>query len=457
MPNDEKKPKPVLVEEIVANPELVLEMHLSKGDVAQAKSADVAPTEAERVAPGDVANADEAARRIAGMRIEPEAMARAAALMANMPQVDDEIDDAQARRFAQRRRAEVVGVPEMPVEPVPPPPPQNLPARVERNVFARDPDWVPPPADVQWLTIYDTPRYYQNSIRAFGRFVFRTFPCFVNHEEQATAAGHDPLGSIALLANMGPTGPNSQRELDQVAAWVSRNGRVVDATEIQFPTVIPGYTPRIIVAVTETETLLLVDEKRERGAPMDAMYIYRWRGGEGYYLDNPEALAGLNRVARQPALAAPPAQLAAPRDNAAPMRPAAVLQEAGRGARPQPVVRLDHMTEAAVIPDRTGARKAAIKALPVATAMVSPNPVVDLMKADGFRPFGTSSGPALRKSIGEGRVALIFGEPGTAITRSPTFRVEVEEGASRTVVAAAAVTYEDVLDAIALPAQSIKP
>lgn len=457
MPNDEKKPKPFLVEEVVADPELVIDLHLSKGDVATAKRADVAAAPEEKPAPGRVSTAEEARRRMTQVQLDPEAMVRAAALLAGMPQVEDEIDDAQARAFARRRHEDGAAAIEAGPDPVPPPPPNNLPARIERNVFARDPDWVPPPAEVQWLTIYDTPRYYQSTIRSFGRFVFRTFPCFENHERQAEAAGHDPLGSIALLANMGPTGPSPQYELDQVAAWISRHGRVVDADEIRFPTVLPGYAPRIIVAVTETETLLLVDEKRERGSPVDAMYIYRWRGGEGYYLDNPPALARFDRVTRQPAIAAPPRRLAPPQEMArqviqppeeieAPALPRQIAAPAGDAARP-----------GMPVPDRSVERKAAIKALPVATSMVTSNPVIDLLKADGFRPFGTSAGPALRKSLGEGRVALIFGEAGVPINRSQAFRVEIEEAGSRGVVTETARTFEDILDAVSPPSSQMRP
>src|SRR3546814_19285474 len=70
----------------------------------------------------------------------------------------------------------------------------------------------------------------------------------------------------------------------------------------------PGYRPNVILAATDDETFLLVEERLERGAPADAAYVYSWAGGVTPYLANDGHRQVLDRmVAQRPAIAAPAA------------------------------------------------------------------------------------------------------------------------------------------------------
>ena len=475
MPENEKKPLPT--EDLVADKvELDIEIAVSKGEVASTQhperdiQVDRPAPEGEQ-APGEDATAEETARALRQVDFDPEAIVRAAALLNQLPPIRDEISDADAARMAamprgnlgrlagilteRARQVELLrrdgpGVDEPP--PPPPRPPENLPAVQPQNVFARDPNWQAPPAQPRWHRVYDLPRYYQNQIRGLGRGVFRRFPCFAEHEAVMTQMGHDPLGSIQVMANLNGQGyPSEAWELNAIAEWVlgAGGGRVVDARELTFATVMPDYTPRVIVACTETESFLLVQELVEMGAPADSTYIYRWHGGLRYYRDHPQELAGMQRrqiAAARPQLEHDVGAAVVPPRLARPRNPANV-----------PAVARVRPATYTLVQQRTSQDRAEIlKALPVGSSTVVKSPVVDLLKVDGFKQFGSSSGPCLRKQVGAGQYAYVFGEAGKSLATSSTFRIELDDEGTRTVLANDASDFEEI-KAIISPAPGMTP
>lgn len=475
MPENEKKPLPT--EDLVADKvELDIEIAVSKGEVAAShqpeRDIQVAPPAPEGArAPGAEATADETAEALGQVDFDPEAIVRAAQLLNQLPPIQDEISDADAARMAAMPRGNLGRLARVHVErarqiellradgpgveePIPPPPrpPENLPAVQQQNVFARDPNYQAPQAQPRWHRVYDLPRYYQNQIRGLGRGVFRRFPCFASHEELMTQMGHDPLGSIQVMANLNGQGyPSEAWELNAIAEWVlgAGGGRVVDTRELAFGTVMPDYTPRVIVACTETESFLLVQELVEMGAPADSTYIYRWHGGLQFYRDHPQELAGMQR--RQIAAARP--QIGNDAVEQAPVR---------RLARPRnadnvPAVARARPATYTLVQQRTAQeRSGMLKALPVGTSTTVKSPVIDLLKVDGFKQFGSSSGPCLRKQVGAGQYAYIFGETGKSLATSSTFRVELDDEGTRTLLANDASDFEEI-KAIISPAPGMTP
>ena len=97
-----------------------------------------------------------------------------------------------------------------------------------------------------------------------------------------------------------------------------------------------------------------------------------------------------------------------------------------------------------------------LKALPVGSSTVVKSPVVDLLKVDGFKQFGSSSGPCLRKQVGAGQYAYVFGEAGKSLATSSTFCIELDDEGTRTVLANDASDFEEI-KAIISPAPGMTP
>lgn len=140
----------------------------------------------------------------------------------------------------------------------------------------------------QFHRIKDTPGYQQRMIRQLGRTVLRHFPTYAKMEEMCREAGVDPLGQIKTICTVTDTSEQHKRSIEQVAAWIQANGRVIDARETDFGRefgVMNGYRPREIVATTDDMTFLLVHED-ENGPMGEQYYIYTFQGGNIPNLEN---------------------------------------------------------------------------------------------------------------------------------------------------------------------------
>lgn len=374
--------------------------------------------EAPRRPPGRLADGNEAAARLAGIVVPAGAAEDVARLVAEGERagLTHELTDAEAARLAARATARVP----VPAEGPPPvylPAPErvevpNLPALLGRqvaNAQGRDVDAHPErgPVVPMWFTLYQAPNYLRQMIRAIGDHTLGCFPCYDHHRQEARAAGEDPLGSVRFLANMGGR-PNRKEELDHVAAWISANGAVVDHTQLTFPVALPGYEPRVILAAVGDISYLLVEESVERGSHANAQYIYAWKGGMDYYLRHG---IGVDR-ARDLTRERPVELIAGGRQQVVARRPAALLAAA---PAPAPLV-----GERVDLNERRRARKDAVDRLPVAP---SSGPVasdlVRTLRLQGFLPYGTPTGPALRKALDDGEIQ-VTPEKGHSLANSPT-------------------------------------
>lgn len=420
--------------------------------------------------PGRDAEPEDLARALADTPLPAEAAEAAARLAAALEGVEDVIDDRQAARFAATpvgprlagfpRDVQEIGVrrPELLQAPpqhrdVPalvggpadgldrdPPPVPNLPAILGRSVFARDPNFrlTPRPVEPNWHRLARAPGYSVSQIRALGRFIYNTFPCFERQNREIEAAGGDPLAEIRLIANWGQ-GPNPQAELDVMASWVRANGTIIDVDEIELPVQFPGYRPRIILAADADRSYLLVHEQRAMGCPMDAMYIYTWLGGTAYYLGNRQGLDRLRGMTAD-ALPQPAPRLPAP-EPVERIRPAR-RPAPGRAdvpARPAPAV-----PGAAVAVRDKSARRERLAALPVAEEAKTSTDFLAALGADGFAPFGDAGGPGRRKALPDGGLAVVRGESGRTLANSTSFRLQVFDSAGTLVAEEPVADLSDV-------------
>jgi len=381
--------------------------------------------------PGRVAGAAEASAMLRG--VAPAGPEEAATLARRMAEIAasglvPETTNAQARAHLARRRAAAMPGPEplrvagpapariagparqaLPApdapdaEGLPVPAPArgpayaNLPAALaRREVAATDPAWLSDGAQPRWLKIYETPRYLQDMIRALGEQTFRRFPCYAHHYAAAQAAGEDPLGSISLVGNIGGRGPNPVAEVDAVAGWIRDNGVLMAASQLAFPTM-QGYEPRVILAAHGGTSFLLVEEKKETGAPADARYVYAWKGGMDFYLSRGGALGTLRGLRAVEGPAAP-----------------------GR-APPAPAAALAFRTVTVDPAEERRKRALRIKALPQAEAAPVSSELLRAARSLGFKTVGTPDGPALRLDSPEGTF-MLMPAPGGTLPDSAAFR-----------------------------------
>lgn len=388
MPAEEK-----VATDLHENQGLGMEMPLAQGELVynEATNAVEATVDDKSV----LTSGAEADRMLAGLNLPPEVAAAIAAATAGIPAVADEISDEEARAFVQARRGampfpaagghvdEVVR------------PPNTLPAVLTNSVFDKNSRRFKSAETSQprWLTIYDLPGYMRDGVRVLGRTIFRSFPCFKKHERAATEAGHEPLGSIRVLAAIQGGGPSTDAELNVMARWVRQNGVVIDHAELEFPLAIEGYRPRVILSATDNQSFLMVEDSRERGAPCDALYIYSWVGGREFYLGAGDGLQQLARMAIR--------EIAARRPDARPEPEA--LPSIALMATP-------------VIQDATPEeRRARVKALPQAPAQANPLPIE--IRRSGFRIKDMANPKLLEKDLEDGRLAVVDFSADVAILR----------------------------------------
>ena len=133
--------------------------------------------------------------------------------------------------------------------------PNNVPAMISREIAAAMPDTVDP----QFHQVKNLPGYMSRAIRAMGRETFKNYT-------------DTPVEDISVLANLGGQGPNSEREINAVSSWLKQNGTKLDASELGFGDMIPGYSAQTMLYSTAGMRFLVVKD-------FAGGYIYVWPEG----------------------------------------------------------------------------------------------------------------------------------------------------------------------------------
>lgn len=133
--------------------------------------------------------------------------------------------------------------------------PDSVPALISREIAAAMPDTVDP----QFHQVKNLPGYMSRAIRAMGRETFKNYT-------------DTPVEDISVLANLGGQGPNSEREINAVASWLKQNGTKLDASELGFGDMIPGYSAQTMLYSTAGMRFLVVKD-------FAGGYIYVWPEG----------------------------------------------------------------------------------------------------------------------------------------------------------------------------------
>lgn len=510
--NPAAETRPTLEREEFIGLEIPLEAPTSKGELAEAPRAAERPAGAadeeafarDRSAetPGRTATNAEARARLGSVRFDAETSERIGQMMgyaaeqAALNGIRDEIDDAEAMRIAGHidepimlggRNVDQIpnfndrdndfGPPEVLVAPT------TLPAVIETlPAFVNE--------EVNWLKLAQLPGFIVNHIRALGRFTFRSFACFAEHERHEAARGiTDPMSTVTVLANFpGQNGPSSQRELDLMANWIAQEGTLVETDELEFPGAFPGYRPEIALLATAHDSFLMVRDTRAGGAPVEGLYIYHWKGGANAYrvVDGRVNLGRLDagRAADRAELNAPMRQIghggginrrnATPGPNAGRMVPGprgvgqiragmervarndpgvlrAQMEALGQGgglpAVRAPVPPNPYFQEAGQVVRRKGP-----KSLPVAsssTDAIAKATDLKRLRELGFMPHSSAEGPGLRLETGDGRTILLLAEKGKRLIDATAFRMFVSGPGSETVTNEQA-SVEDIVAELGL-------
>src|SRR3546814_1757893 len=90
---------------------------------------------------------------------------------------------------------------------------------------------VAPPEGPRWHQIRHLPAFQQRPIMAFGRSIFRSFPCFQQLDARRRAAGVDAMSEVRLLASIGGRGPSDRAAVDVMSNWIRENGAVLRSEE----------------------------------------------------------------------------------------------------------------------------------------------------------------------------------------------------------------------------------
>jgi len=130
-----------------------------------------------------------------------------------------------------------------------------------------------------WRKMKQLPGYRMSPIRHLGNAIFKSFPCFEAFAVEAKTRKLDALGETLSLSMF----THDKSVVDRVARTIVENGVLLNAGEMNFDEILPGYRPRVALFMNEKSTFLLVQEKRENGAPVDANCIYAWPGGRQFY------------------------------------------------------------------------------------------------------------------------------------------------------------------------------
>lgn len=130
--------------------------------------------------------------------------------------------------------------------------PNNVPAMISREIAAAMPNSVDP----QFHQVKNLPGYMSRAIRAMGRETFKNYT-------------DTPIDDISVIANLGGQGPNSEREINAVSSWLKQNGTKLDASELGFGDMIPGYSAQTMLFSTAGMRFLVVKD-------FAGGYIYVW-------------------------------------------------------------------------------------------------------------------------------------------------------------------------------------
>lgn len=123
-------------------------------------------------------------------------------------------------------------------------------ARINREVG--EPEGINP----EWHQVKNLPGYMSKPIRVLGRAVFKPYT-------------NTPIEDISVVANLGGQGPNTNREVDGVAAWLATNATEIDRTTMDFDATMPGYEAHtILYEISGMRFLIVID--------FAGKYIYGW-------------------------------------------------------------------------------------------------------------------------------------------------------------------------------------
>ncbi|MFC4236261.1 hypothetical protein ACFOY8_13675 [Thalassospira xianhensis] len=268
-------------------------------------------------------------------------------------------------------------------------------------------------------------------IRMIGRTIFRAIPCYARMEQICRNDRRDPLGEVRVLANIAGRGPTPEPELRAMVEWVHANGSVVNNSTINFDNLMPGYRPRVILAVGKEDSYLLVQDSRANGAPVEGTYIYTWRGGHAFYQGRELSAQAQER----PAIAGPAARDLAVTDNqVAEMgqiaRAVAAQPEPAANARPRtrrgrkPAVSV-FVSEDAI--EEIVLNSEADKAEKKQKAERSVPPL-KLLRESGYNVVPSDSGPELRKVLANGTVVVVTPDDGKSLSLSRSFECRILDG-----------------------------
>ena len=382
-------------------------------NLAEERPADIVPGDQNEALPAEAFGG-----RVREVELEEQEIERLSGAFDQLFQnvnVDDELTDEEAAQIAFGARERVGNGPGI-LDDEPREPGQQV----------MDPN---APAVPEWGTIAGLPGYMSNGIRAFGRGIFNTFPCFQAANAAARAEGRDALAEMFVLASFGERGPNRQAELDGVAGWLQEHGVILDHASVEFPNHIRDYQPRLIVGLTDTHTVLFVEERVQRDGmatgPIDGNYVYAWPGGRQFYDNALDARDALQRLANEGAeefegrLRLNQAQEAPEMEQEAPM--AEAEEPAVEPVEVQPAAPTEEAPAVAVgpEPEKPAEVEPERKARPRAAAGVA------FLRSEGFMPARLPDGTMSFKRSGEPVVVVTGVEK--SVTLAKQFKIAIFE------------------------------
>jgi hypothetical protein len=128
--------------------------------------------------------------------------------------------------------------------------PENLPAIINKDVMAKG------KVEPEWHMVKNLPGYLSKPIRAMGRQLFRAFTS-------------TPIEKVNVVANLMGGGPNSKREINAIAGTVHSLGRRMTEAEIEFESVMPGYSASTKIYEYKGYVFMLVKD-------FAGEYVYSW-------------------------------------------------------------------------------------------------------------------------------------------------------------------------------------
>lgn len=110
--------------------------------------------------------------------------------------------------------------------------------------------------DPEFHQVKNLPGYISKPIRVMGRETFKPYTT-------------TPIENISVIANLGGQGPNSNREINGVAAWLKTNAKEVDRAQMDYGATMPGYVADTISYSASGVRFLVVKDQH-------GQYIYAW-------------------------------------------------------------------------------------------------------------------------------------------------------------------------------------